>query len=86
MLFQKMEFLGYVREALVKAGWLKFPVVHIDASTGSRREELEAIVRSLGGSVSDSSEDPAVTHIVYPFGPEGDPDDGIQYLRSLEMR
>lgn len=27
-----------------------------------------------------------VTHIVCPFGPYGDPDDGQQYLRSLEKR
>ena len=27
-----------------------------------------------------------MTHIVYPFGPKGDPDDGQEYLRCLEKR
>lgn len=27
-----------------------------------------------------------MTHVVCPFGPNGDPDDGQQYLRSLERR
>ena len=26
---------------------------------------------------------PGVTHVVYPYGPEGDPDDGVQYMRTL---
>ena len=32
------------------------------------------------------AETPGVTHIVYPFGPKGDPDDGQEYLRCLEKR
>lgn len=68
------------------SGWWKVPVVHVDASNGNNTKELEAIVRSLGGTVCMSPDDPSVTHIVYPFGPEGDPDDGVQYLRSLESR
>ena len=83
---QNIEFLLHLRDALLKAGWLRFPVVHVDVATGSNKDELEAIVHSLGGKVSDSADDPSVTHIVYPFGPEGDPDDGVQYLRSLELR
>ena len=27
-----------------------------------------------------------VTHIVYPFGPNGDPDDGVQYMRVQDRR
>ncbi len=27
-----------------------------------------------------------MTHIVYPFGPKGDVDDGVEYIRSLEKR
>ena len=27
-----------------------------------------------------------VTHVVHPFPPSGDPDDGKQYMRSLEAR
>ncbi len=26
---------------------------------------------------------PGVTHVVFPFGPEGDPDDGREYMRTL---
>ena len=26
---------------------------------------------------------PGVTHQVQPFGPKGDPDDGVQYMRNL---
>lgn len=85
-LTQSMAFVIHLRDAMVKAGWLKIPVVHVDALTGSDKGELEAIVRSLGGTVCDSADDPSVTHIVYPFGPDGDPDDGLQYLRSLETR
>ena len=29
---------------------------------------------------------PGVTQIVYPFGPDGDPDDGVQYMRVLDRR
>ena len=32
------------------------------------------------------AETPGVTHIVYPFGAKGDPDDGQEYLRCLEKR
>lgn len=32
------------------------------------------------------AEVPGVTHIVYPFGLKGDPDDGQEYLRCLEKR
>lgn len=81
-----MDFLVQLREALLQAGWIKSPVVHVDASVGAAQEELEAIVHSLGGTVSEIADDPTVTHIVFPFGPDGDPDDGVQYLRSLAAR
>jgi hypothetical protein len=29
---------------------------------------------------------PGVTHIIHPFGPEGDPDDGNIYMRVQEFR
>ena len=34
-------------------------------------------------SLADS---PGVTHIVKPFGPSGDPDDGVQYMRNLGIK
>lgn len=30
--------------------------------------------------------DPNITHSVYPFGEKGDPDDGQEYMRTLEHR
>ena len=33
-----------------------------------------------------NAEIPGVTHVVYPFGAKGDPDDGQEYLRCLEKR
>ena len=35
---------------------------------------------------SGHAETPGVTHIVCPFGPKGDTDDGVEYMRSLESR
>lgn len=32
------------------------------------------------------AESGGVTQIVYPFGPNGDPDDGVQYMRVQERR
>ena len=32
------------------------------------------------------AEIPGVSHVVYPFGAKGDPDDGQEYLRCLEKR
>ena len=29
---------------------------------------------------------PGVSQVVYPFGPDGDPDDGVQYMRVLDRR
>lgn len=29
---------------------------------------------------------PGVTHQIQPFGPKGDPDDGVQYMRNLGKR
>lgn len=36
--------------------------------------------------VAFDADAPGVTHIVYPFGPNGDPDDGLQYMRKLTSR
>lgn len=40
----------------------------------------------MGGSVVTSEKAPGLTHVVYPFGPGGDPDDGKEYLRTQEFR
>ena len=38
------------------------------------------------GSVVPCAGAEGVTHVVHPFGPDGDPDDGKHYMRSLEAR
>lgn len=42
-------------------------------------------MKKLGGETVQSADQPGVTHVVFPFGPKGDPDDGKQYLRTLEV-
>ena len=42
-------------------------------------------MRALKGEVAQSEGAPGVTHVVYPYGPKGDPDDGQEYLRTLEV-
>lgn len=37
-------------------------------------------------AVQCCAETPGVSQIVYPFGPDGDPDDGVQYMRVLDRR
>ncbi len=37
-------------------------------------------------AASQSPDGAGVTHVVFPFGPKGDPDDGKQYLRTMEVR
>ncbi len=37
-------------------------------------------------STSTAAGSPDVTHVLYPFGVRGDPDDGKTYMRSLERR
>lgn len=46
----------------------------------------QMIIEKLGGSVASSEKAPNLSHVVYPFGPSGDPDDGKEYLRTLEFR
>eukprot|EP00210_Caulerpa_lentillifera_P002940 g2807.t1 len=81
-----MEFVVHLKDSLIKSQTIKVPVIHIHSSTGESKTRLEEIVKSLGGVVAQSADESEVTHIVYSFGPGGDPDDGVQYLRSLEMR
>jgi hypothetical protein len=40
-------------------------------------------VDRLGGMVAQSEGQAGVTHVVCPFGPGGDPDDGQHYMRNM---
>eukprot|EP00803_Ostreobium_quekettii_P007065 evm.model.scf_1407.2 EVM.evm.TU.scf_1407.2 scf_1407:7799-21268(+) len=81
---QNLEILMAVRRELEKTGLLKHPKVHVHHSCGAQIQRLRGIVKQLGGSLAGSADAPSVTHVVYPFGASGDPDDGQQYLRALE--
>ena len=52
--------------------------------TSSPSAEKEGLGSSDEADLSADS--PEVTHVMYPFGPKGDPDDGGHYMRSLERR
>lgn len=46
---------------------------------------LRHTVTKLGGELAHAEETPGISHIVCPFGPKGDPDDGQEYLRTMEV-
>ncbi|KAL3142735.1 hypothetical protein ABBQ38_003035 [Trebouxia sp. C0009 RCD-2024] len=75
-----------IRAALHREGHLKPPRVHVHGSCGQQADQLQRIVSDMGGEVAQSADAPGVTQIIYPFGPAGDPDDGVQYMRVLDRR
>lgn len=75
-----------VRELLARHGYLINPVVYFDTSIPEKEiAELTKMVESLKGKVVHDRNAVGLTHIVYPFGPEGDPDDGQEYLRTQRI-
>lgn len=84
---QNMEILGSVRRSLQQAGLLKPFKVALNASLDAAQlPRLQGIISRLGAELAADVETPGCTHVVYPFGPSGDPDDGLNYMRSLEAR
>ncbi|KAA6426594.1 MAG: SWI SNF complex subunit SMARCC2 isoform 2 [Trebouxia sp. A1-2] len=75
-----------IRGALHREGYLKPPRVHVHTSCGNQADQLQRIVSELGGEVAQSADLADVSQIVYPFGPNGDPDDGVQYMRVQDRR
>ncbi|GAB4819040.1 hypothetical protein N2152v2_006086 [Parachlorella kessleri] len=80
-----MDLLARIRQELVRGGHLRMPRVFVHASTGTNQLKLRDTVKRLGGETAQAADAPGVTHVVFPFGPKGDPDDGKQYLRTLEV-
>ena len=74
--------LGTVRSTLAKNGYAITPVILLDESLPQQeRDELTNMIESLKGRVVTDRNAVGLTHIVYPFGPDGDPDDGEEYMR-----
>ncbi|GFH24676.1 uncharacterized protein HaLaN_22519, partial [Haematococcus lacustris] len=82
-----LEAINFCRRELEKARLLAIPLVHVHASNGpAASAKLKELVVKLGGQLAESADDPGVTHVVFPFGPKGDPDDGQQYMRVLSHK
>lgn len=73
-----------IRQELLRSGSIRVPKVYIHPTCPNEGVLRQRILR-LGGEVVQK-ETAAVTHVVYPYGPSGDPDDGNEYLRTLEVR
>lgn len=76
------------RQELIRAGHIRRFKVFIRPECASPTQDLallQKMVTKLGGEIAEK-EGAGVTHIVCPFGPKGDPDDGQQYLRTLELK
>ncbi|RMZ55318.1 hypothetical protein APUTEX25_003456 [Auxenochlorella protothecoides] len=83
---ENLELVSRLRQELLRAGHLRPPRVYVHPSCASETLRLTHAVTRLGGEVAPVETTPGVTHVVYPFGPKGDPDDGQTYLRALEKR
>ncbi|CAL8469788.1 g9330 [Coccomyxa elongata] len=83
---ENLDFLSQIRRELQREGYLKTPKVFIHSSCSGDMPRLQRIIGQLGGELMPSEKTPGVTHIVHPFGPKGDVDDGVEYIRCLEKR
>jgi len=76
------------RQELIRAGHIRRFKVFIRPDCASPTQDLASLqkmVTKLGGEIAEK-EGAGVTHVICPFGPKGDPDDGQQYLRTLELK
>lgn len=79
--------LEAVRNMLIKNGHPVSPVVHLHESLSPDDvAQLSEMVRTLKGRIAPVPDDPEITHIVFPFGVDGDPDDGNEYMRTQRLR
>lgn len=83
---ENLDIFLQMRGELIKLGLLKGPKIHLHASLQEQAPQLQRAAMQLGAELMSSPDAPGVTHIVYPFGPNGDPDDGLQYMRKLTSR
>jgi hypothetical protein len=81
---QLLDILGSVRQMLAKLGHFVSPTVYFEKSISEETvAELTAMVESMKGRVVSDRNAVGLTHIVFPFGPNGDPDDGQVILRRI---
>ena len=76
--------MSRLRQELLRGGFIQLPRVHVHRTNGATDSlRLAHIVTKLGGETVEGDA-PDATHVVLPFGPGGDPDDGQTYLRAQE--
>jgi hypothetical protein len=81
-----LDILGIVRASLEKNGYAVTPTVYFDKSISEAEiKELSGFVEKMKGKVVTERNAVGLTHIVYPFGPNGDPDDGQVGLSWFRM-
>ncbi|KAK9830209.1 hypothetical protein WJX72_010310 [[Myrmecia] bisecta] len=83
---ETLEILSIIRKGLAKRGLLHTPKVFIDPSCKGEAPALQQMVAQLQGDLAVTADTPGITHFVVPFGPGGDPDDGVQYQRVFKRR
>jgi len=73
-----------IRQELLRSGHLLRPRIFVrpDCPNASL---LRHTVTKLGAELAHAEDAPGVTHVICPNGPTGDPDDGQEYLRTLEV-
>lgn len=73
-----------IRQELLRSGHLLRPRIFVrpDCPNASL---LRHTVTKLGAELAHAEDAPGVTHVICPYGPKGDPDDGQEYLRTLEV-
>ena len=80
-----VDVVSRVRQELIRAGYIQQPRVMILPSC-PQEAKLRHAISKMGGQIVPQSEASAATHILHPFPPTGNPDDGQEYLRTLELR
>ncbi|KAK2079995.1 hypothetical protein QBZ16_002390 [Prototheca wickerhamii] len=81
---ENLELVSRLRQELLRGGFIQLPRVHVHRTNGATDSlRLSHIVTKLGGETVEEDA-PDATHVVLPFGPGGDPDDGQTYLRAQE--
>jgi SWI/SNF related-matrix-associated actin-dependent regulator of chromatin subfamily C len=73
-----------IRQELLRSGHLLRPRIFVrpDCPNASL---LRHTVTKLGAELAHAEDAPGVTHVICPYGQKGDPDDGQEYLRTLEV-
>jgi SWI/SNF related-matrix-associated actin-dependent regulator of chromatin subfamily C len=74
-----------IRQELLRAGFIRVPRVYVHPDCPNAAL-LRHTVTKMGGELGQSEDTPGITHIARPWGANGDPDDGKEYLRSLEVK